>query len=42
MTNEEYMAKVYEILDEWSVMNTTNLEDVYEAMKELERRKSEQ
>lgn len=38
-TNEDYMKMVYAILDEWSVMNTANLEDVYEAMKELERRK---
>lgn len=38
MTNEEYMKKVYDILDEWSVLNSTNIEDVYDAMKELERR----
>lgn len=38
MPNQEYMAKIYEILDEWSVMNTTNIEDLYDAMKEFERR----
>lgn len=38
MTNEEYMKKVYDILDEWSVLTSTNIEDVYDAMKELERR----